>query len=304
MDLKWIEDFLSLCDAGNFRIAAEHRCVSQPAFSRRIHALETWIEAPLFDRTSQPTQLTEAGKLFRPVAQKIVDLVQTGKNNVRMQMLEDKEKMRFSALSSLAHIFMPAWLKGLKPLIDVNQFIVKTNYNTIADYFDALENNSVDFFVCYEGPESKFHDGEALFTSLKLGEDSLVAVTSPDENGAPRYWLPDGPIESIPCLHTLSADSPSPIRHHMDNKYGDFTFRSVYESSISPTLKAMAIEGFGLAWIPGAHIADDLKCGRLVRAAEPKDDIFVNINIYRCSKHNVQRVEKFWQVLLQQEAAK
>ncbi len=304
MELKWLEDFLALGITGNFRIAAEQRCISQPALSRRIQALEAWIETPLIDRSSQPSQLTEAGKLFRPVAQKIVDLAQTGKSDVQTQVLEDREKMRFSTLSTLAQIFMPAWLKSLQQLIDVNQYVVKTDYNTIADYFDALDDNSVDYFICYEDPKFRFHDSEGLYTSLKLGEESLVAVISPDENGAPRYWLPDGPKGPIPCLHTLSENSPSPIRHHMENKYCDFTFKSVYESSISPTLKAMALEGFGLAWIPSTYVADDLASGRLVRAAEPKDDIIVDISIYRSSKYNEPQVEKFWQILLQQEENK
>ncbi len=138
-----------------------------------------------------------------------------------------------------------------------------------------------------------------IFSSIKLGEESLVAVVSPDENGAPRYWLPDTPKGPIACLHTLQKRSPSPIRHHMENKYGNLVFKSVYESSNSPTIKAMAIEGFGLAWIPIGYIAGELENGRLVRAAEPKDDIFVDIKIYRNSKYNEPRVENFWQVLLE-----
>ena len=298
MELKWLEDFLELSTAGNFRIAAQQRCVSQPAFSRRIQALEAWIEAPLIDRTCQPSQLTEAGKLFRPVAQNIVDCALAGKRDVQTLLKEDRGKMRFSTLTSLAHIFMPAWLKSLQHLIEANQFVVKTNYSTIDDYFDALADNSVDFLICYENPQYGFHDRKENFTSLKLGEEALVAVVSPDENGTPRYWLPDAPKGPIACLHTLPKSSPSPIRHHMENKYGNLVFKSVYDSSISPTIKAMAIEGFGLAWIPAGHIADELENGRLVRAAEPKDDIFVDIKIYRCSIYSEPRVEKFWQVLL------
>jgi DNA-binding transcriptional LysR family regulator len=301
MELKWLEDFLVLSKAGNFRIAAQQRCVSQPAFSRRIQALEAWMEAPLIDRASQPSQLTKAGKLFRPVAQAIVDLAKAGKKDVQTQVLDDKEKMRFSTLSSLAQIFLPAWLKSLQPLIDASQFVVKTDYDTIADYFNALEDNSVDLFVCYEDPKFRFQGNETPFISLKLGEESLVAVISPNEDGTPRYWLPDGPKGAIPCLHTFSGGSPSPICHHMENKYGNLNFKSVYNSSISPTLKAMALEGFGLAWIPSAHIVDDLKSGRLVRATGPKDDILVDIKIYRCSKYNETRVDKFWKVLQQQK---
>ncbi len=301
MELKWLEDFLALSTEGNFRIAAHQRCVSQPAFSRRIQALEAWIETSLIDRTCQPSQLTEAGKLFLPVAQNIVDSALAGKRDVQTQIKEDREKMRFSTLTSLAHIFMPSWLKSLQHLIEANQFVVKTTYSTIDDYFDALADNSVDFFICYENPQYGFHDSNEIFTSLKLGEEALAAVVSPDENGAPRYWLPDEPKGPIACLHTLPKSSPSPIRHHMENKYANLVFKSVYDSSISPTIKAMAIEGFGLAWIPVAHIADELNNGRLVRAAEPKDDIFVDIKIYRCSKYTEPRVEKFWKVLQQQK---
>ena len=299
MELKWLKDFLILSETGNFRIAAQQRCISQPAFSRRIQALEAWIEAPLFDRSNQPSQLTDAGKLFRNVAQEIVDLAKVGKEDVQTQMLDEKEKMRFSTFSSLAQLFLPAWLKSLQQLTDASQFVVKTDYQTIADNFNALDDNSVDFFVCYEDPKFRFQDNNTPFISLKLGEESLVAVISPNEDGTPRYWLPDGARKEIPCLHTIAENSLSPIRHHMDTKYCDLVFKSVYESSISPTLKAMAIEGFGLAWIPSADVAGDLECGRLVRAAEPKDDIFVDINIYRCSKYNEPRVDKFWKVLQQ-----
>lgn len=126
MELKWLEDFLTLCSTGNFRLAAERRCVSQPAFSRRIQALEAWVESPLINRSQQPSQLTAAGRLFQPVAQEIVDLAETGKSDIQMQVMENKERMRFSTLGTLAQIFIPGWLKSLQPFIDANQFIVKT----------------------------------------------------------------------------------------------------------------------------------------------------------------------------------
>ena len=40
MDAAWLEDFLALVDLGHFSRAAEQRCITQPAFSRRVRALE------------------------------------------------------------------------------------------------------------------------------------------------------------------------------------------------------------------------------------------------------------------------
>lgn len=68
-------------------------------FQCRTQALEIWIGAQLIDRSSQPSQLTEVGKLFLPVAQKIVDFAEAGKAEVQTKVLEETEKMRFQRLA-------------------------------------------------------------------------------------------------------------------------------------------------------------------------------------------------------------
>lgn len=298
MEIKWLKDFLVLSSEGNFRIAAQARGVSQPAFSRRIQALEVWLDAPLIDRSTQPSQLTGAGKMFLPVAQQIVDLADTGKQAIQNRSHEDSARINFAALSSLAQIFIPGWLKELGSLIDTNQIVVKTDFDTTEDYFAALQDNSFDFFICYELPEDRLKEDDADYTSMKLGTETLVAVVSPKSDGTPQYWLPDAPTEPIHCLHSLTELSPSPIRRHMEERYGHHEFKSVYVSSISTPLKAMAIEGFGLAWIPATHIVEELANGILVRAGEVADDIVVDITIYRYLQNDEPKIEKFWAALL------
>ena len=69
MNLIWLEDFLALAATGNFSRAADERHMTQPAFSRRVRALEEWLGVVLIDRTTHPAALTEAGEWFRSVAQ-------------------------------------------------------------------------------------------------------------------------------------------------------------------------------------------------------------------------------------------
>ena len=66
MDLDWLKDFLALAQEKNFSRAADARHVTQPAFSRRIRALEDWMGTPLFERSAQGATLTPAGAYFRP----------------------------------------------------------------------------------------------------------------------------------------------------------------------------------------------------------------------------------------------
>lgn len=75
MELKWLEDFLSLARFMNFTQAATDRNITQSALSRRIRQLEQWVGVPLIDRTTYPVRLTSAGTSFLPKARKSVDLL-------------------------------------------------------------------------------------------------------------------------------------------------------------------------------------------------------------------------------------
>jgi DNA-binding transcriptional LysR family regulator len=298
LEIKWLEDLIALASTGNFRIAAEQRNVSQPAFSRRIQALEAWIGTSLVNRSCQPVCLTDAGVSFVDVAQSIVTAAYQSRDAIRAQALGETEKIRFSTLSTLAQFFMPSWLKHLQPFIETDQFLVRTDFGTVAEYLAALEENIVDLFICYDDPSAGFHTDLAHFTSLKLGSEALVPVVAPDANGAPLWWLPDRPTAPIPYLHTGNTLSLWPIKAHLEKRYGDLTFNTVYETSIATAMKAMAIEGYGVAWIPHAIVADDLAAGRLVRAADSADDISVDIKIFRCTDFDAPQITAFWQALL------
>ena len=51
LNLSWLDDFMALAASGNFSRAAEERHMTQPAFSRRVRALEEWLGVDLFDRS-------------------------------------------------------------------------------------------------------------------------------------------------------------------------------------------------------------------------------------------------------------
>lgn len=301
MELKWLEDFLSLCETGNFRISSENRCVSQPAFSRRLKSLENWVGAKLIDRSSQPAKLTEAGEIFKPVAQEIARLA----NQSRSDINGKKEKIRFSTLSTLAQFFVPGWLNELQSLTETEAFSVRSGYGSVGQYLSALEEGKIDFFVGYEDPSGAILNDTAKFCSLQLGTETLVPVVSPDKNGKPEYWLPTvSPGSSIPYLHTYSNPQVWPVRHHLEVRFSDLNFVPVYESSTAAAIREMVIKGYGVAWIPKSIVANDLKSGALVRAATADDDISMNIVVYRYKLNSVPGTEKFWQILLQKEAHK
>ncbi|MBL1420482.1 MAG: LysR family transcriptional regulator [Alphaproteobacteria bacterium] len=301
MELKWLEDFLALHTTRNFHTAAKQRHVSQPAFSRRIQSLETWVKEPLFDRNARPAKLTKAGEKFIPLAEELVRLSYEVRGEISLKSKSEEAKIRFATLNTLAQSFMPTWLKRLQPIISADQFYVNTGFGDLVGYLDALDKNDVDFFVCYEAPETFFVGKDRVVSSLKLAEEALVPVVKPDNDGNPTWWLPDGSNQTIPYLCTRTEISIWPVREHIKKHYAHLEFKTVYESNIATALKSMVLEGFGVAWIPYTLVAEELASGELVRAAEQEADIIVDIKIYRNPKHHEARLDRFWQAVASQD---
>ncbi len=69
MEYKWIEAFMALVEYLNFSRAAESLYISQPALSKQIASLESYLGVILFSRDKRTVELTEMGKLFLPEAQ-------------------------------------------------------------------------------------------------------------------------------------------------------------------------------------------------------------------------------------------
>lgn len=82
IETKWLYDFLTLEACRNFCQAAKDRNLSQPAFSRRIKALESAIGVVLFDRTTSPLQLTEEGRLFHSQTRSLVQQLECNLNEL------------------------------------------------------------------------------------------------------------------------------------------------------------------------------------------------------------------------------
>ncbi len=72
MDIRQLRAFVVLAEQGNYRLAAERLCITQPALSKQIQSLEALLGARLFNRGRQGAQLTASGQRLYPEAQVLV----------------------------------------------------------------------------------------------------------------------------------------------------------------------------------------------------------------------------------------
>jgi LysR family transcriptional regulator, hypochlorite-specific transcription factor HypT len=289
MELDWLEDFAALAELGNFSRAAGARHVSQPAFSRRIKALEDWVGVPLFNRAQQGVTLTAAGEAFRANAEETIRRVHQSCREAREAAGKEATTLRFAATHALSFSFFPHWIRGF----DAG---TAGAIRLVSDHLQACEElmlrGEAQFLLCHQ------HDDmgglpAAQFRSLVVGKDMLVPLVAPDAARAPRWRLPGTP--DAPARH-LAYSPQSGLGRIVASQLADtpLALETVFTSHLAAALQSMARDGSGIAWLPMSLAEPDLEDGRLVRAGEPRFDIPLEIRLFRPQARQSRAAEALW----------
>ncbi len=83
MTLQQLTYFLAAADHGSFSAAAESLFMAQPSMSEQIRRLEAELGVALFARVGRGLELTEAGRLLRPHAERTVASAREAAESVR-----------------------------------------------------------------------------------------------------------------------------------------------------------------------------------------------------------------------------
>ncbi len=83
MTLQQLTYFLTTVEHGSFSAAAESLHMAQPSLSEQIRRLEAELGVSLFARTGRRLELTEAGRLLVPQAERTLDAAREAAESVR-----------------------------------------------------------------------------------------------------------------------------------------------------------------------------------------------------------------------------
>ena len=299
METKWLEDFVSLAETRSFSRSAQLRHVTQPAFSRRIQSLEAWAGIDLVDRSIYPTRLTPAGETLHAQALEILGSLQTARTMMRGHKSAGHDMIEFAVPHSLAFTFFPHWVMDLR-----KRFAGMKSRLTALNVHDAvmhLTEGSCDLLMAYHHPSQPLQLNPDRYEMLSLGHETLAAYAKADADGQPMFRLPGTPTQQVPFLSYASGAylgrlveqivklSPAPL--NLD---------AIYETDMAEGLKAMALEGHGLAFLPGSSVKKELKSKRLVRAAAAGScELSMEVRIYRerpeMARHTKPGAQALWE---------
>ncbi len=293
MDIELFRDLERLQQTGNFSQAAYLRNLSQPALSRRIQSLESWVGVSLVDRSRQPVRLTDAGlQILEAGLQAVARIEQERSQILEAQSLPDKYVVTFGAQHSIGWRFFPAWMQALEDAY--GPILSRLRADDLPNCLRDLDHGDVDFVIAYADVGGQQMAGG---DSVVIGTDQLVPVCKSDVKGEPVFRFESGGIE----MPYLRFGDSAPISAHVEPlllAHGlKSRLRTVYENSMAGALRIRARAGDGIAWLPNSLVAPDLESGLLVLTGEPDWTVQLEIRMFRAPRHANRMTRSIWSFL-------
>ena len=283
METKWFEDFVSLAETRSFSRSAQLRHVTQPAFSRRIQSLEAWAGTDLVDRSSYPTRLTPAGETLYDQALEMLQALQSTRAMMRGHTAAGQDVIEFAVPHTLAFTFFPAWVSALRENFGpIKSRLIALN---VHDAVMRLVEGSCDLLIAYHHPSQPNQLDTERYEMVSLGEEVVAPYVKPGVDGEPLYLLPGSAGRPLPYLgYAPGAYLGQMVELILKQSSTPIHFDRVYETDMAEGLKAMALEGHGVAFLPFSAVERDLLAKKLVSAAPgflPDLHITMEVRAYR-----------------------
>jgi DNA-binding transcriptional LysR family regulator len=281
VETKWLEDFVSLAETRSFSRSAQLRHVTQPAFSRRIQALEAWAGIDLVDRTCFPARLTPAGELFHGQALEVLANLQSARQMMHAHLGGGQNMVEFAVPHTLAFAFVPHWLMALRTRLGgIKSRLMALN---VHDAVMRLTEGGCDLLIAYHHPSHPLRLNPERYEMLSLGRETLAPYARTHHDGRPIVALPASAGRPVPFLgYGPAAYMSRMVDWILKTAGGNLNLETVYETDMAEGLKAMVLEGHGLAFLPASLVRKELSQGRLVRAAPPGQfELTMDVRIFR-----------------------
>lgn len=268
METKWLEDFVSLAETRSFSRSAQLRHVTQPAFSRRIQSLEGWAGMDLVDRSSYPTRLTPAGETLYAQSLEVLQALQSTRAMLRGHTTVGQDVIEFAVPHTLAFTFFPAWVSALRETFGpLKSRLIALN---VHDAVMRLVEGSCDLLIAYHHASQPYQLDADRYEMVTLGQEVMAPYVKPDADGAPLFQLPGHPSLPSPYLaYAPGAYLGQMVALILKQSGTAIHFDRVYETDMAEGLKAMALEGHGIAFLPSSAVKKELRDKKLVSALAP-----------------------------------
>jgi len=260
MNLEWIDDLLAVIDCDSLSEAAQRRFITQPAFSRRIRAVETNLETQLIDRARKPVKAQPSLVALEPRLREASQLLHELRRDLGSANSERGE---------LVLVGQHAISTTLAPLLVT---AVSENSNTQIrlrsanreDCLSLLLTRQADVALLYQLNDEQSTPREQFLESHPLGEEILVPVIATEALKNFKKQYRDGSMSIIAYPRSVFLGD---VLHRklLPQLSGKLSIRWITETALTNAALQLCLAGNGVAWIPLILASGAIARGELVR---------------------------------------
>jgi DNA-binding transcriptional LysR family regulator len=176
-----------------------------------------------------------------------------------------KDMIEFAVPHTLAFTFFPAWVSSLHQ--QFGPFKSRLIALNVHDAVMRLVDGGCDILMAYHHPSQPFQLDAARYEMVSLGQEILAPYCKADPDGLPIHLLPGRAGYPLPYLgYAPGAYLGRLTELILKHSSTAIHLARVYETDMAEGLKAMAVEGHGVAFLPRSAVQKELKLGKLVSA--------------------------------------
>ncbi len=166
--VRQLKAFVVIAATGSFVEASERLHMSQPALSISIKKLEDMVGGALFNRTTRGVQLTPEGKVFLPIAQRLIGDWQEAFEDLGKLFSKQRGKVTLAALPTLAAGFLPTVLAQFRARYP--NIAISVNDVLASEIDELVREGRADIGLSVEPSDTTSFNFEPLL------EDQFIAV--------------------------------------------------------------------------------------------------------------------------------
>lgn len=298
MKLMWIEDLLAIAETRSLTEAAERRNVTQPAFSRRIRAIEEHLGIELVDRSRKPARpiaaVLERVETFRDLAAGLRrlpnDLVASSLTRPRVA-IACQHALSTSFAPELARRVLRAQPDAMVRLRSANR----------EECVALLMTRQAHVLVAFETDDLPIVAAAEFVEKERLAEQPLLPVIRPGKRAA--SWSADRTFDLPIVAYPDEVFLGQVMARDVLPSIAEGRYVRVVETALTLAARELALAGIGAAWIPEALVRDDLDDGRLMVLPGDFGRCVMSLVVLRLRTPRPPAEEIAWAAILDEERA-
>lgn len=244
MEVRQLEMFLAVVEAGSYLQAGERLHVAHSAIHRQVKMLEEEIGEPLVYRDGRTLQLTAAGRDVEQLARRVLNDIANVKMRLRESHSLESGRVQLGTGTTMVLTFLPRVLEVFRARYSGVEVQVMTG--TATEVLAAIAAGSLDLGIVFTTPVSPIDTADLELTPLY--EEEFVLIVPP---GSPFERRASVSVADLNGASMITFSRSSRMRQFIESQLASrgVRIKVVMELENEEAIERMVALGIGSAFV-------------------------------------------------------